>query len=616
MSDIIKLLPDSVANQIAAGEVVQRPASAVKELLENAIDAGATQISVIIKDAGRTLIQVLDNGKGMSETDARMCFERHATSKISNANDLFKLTTKGFRGEALASIAAIAQVEMKTKLHSATIGTLIEIDDSIVRKQEACQTANGTSIAVKNLFFNVPARRNFLKEDSTELKHIIEEFERVVIAHPEIGFKLISNTNEIFNLNATNLFQRILGVFGNNNKEKYVGLDENTPAVKITGYVGKPDAAKKRGADQYFFVNNRYFKHPYLNHAVTKAYDGLITDDQRPSYFIFLQVPTDKIDVNVHPTKTEIKFEEDKVIYALLHSAVKRALGKNNLGPSLDFNIETSFEITAPEDKIYYTPTIKVDSSFNPFKTNGGHANHNGGGNYATKPQPIEASNWASLYEIYKDAPEKLHEQSFQKESIKPIITENTIVIEDLVQVNDRYILQKTNHGLLFVEQQRAHEKILFEHYKQIVQHENSSSQRILFPISLELSAKDFMLMIELQANFKKLGFEIEQLGGNTIAINAVPADLTEYDPKHIIEGTLENYKLNTLETEGNKHESLAYSLAKESAIKVGRKLTKEEMGQILQELFRLEENKYTATGKTIYFIMHHDEIEVNFKKR
>jgi DNA mismatch repair protein MutL len=615
MSDIIKLLPDSVANQIAAGEVVQRPASAVKELLENAIDAGATQISVIVKDAGRTLIHIIDNGKGMCDTDARMCFERHATSKISNADDLFRLTTKGFRGEALASIAAIAQVELKSKLHDATVGTLIEIDDSIVRKQEACQTANGTSIAVKNLFFNVPARRNFLKEDSTELKHIIEEFERIVIAHPEIGFKLISNNNEIFNLSPTNLFQRILGVFGNNNKEKFVALDENTPAVKITGYVGKPDAAKKRGAEQYFFVNNRYFKHSYLNHAVTRAYEGLITDDQRPSYFIFLQVPTDKIDVNVHPTKTEIKFEEDKVIYALLHSAVKRGLGKNNLGPSLDFNIESSFEITAPADKIYYTPSIKVDASFNPFKSSNGGNSH-GSGTYSTQPKPIETSNWQSLYEIYKDAPEKMGEQAFQQETAKPMIEQDTIRIEDLVQVNDRYILQKTKKGLLFVEQQRAHEKILFEHYKQMITNENSSSQRILFPISLELSAKDFVLVEALKDDFTKLGFELENLGGNTIAINAVPADLTEYDPKHILEGTLENYKLNALETESDKNERLAFSLAKESAIKVGRKLTKEEMGQILTELFRLEENKYTATGKNIYYLMHHDELEVNFKRR
>jgi DNA mismatch repair protein MutL len=562
-------------------------------------------------------MQIVDNGKGMSDTDARMCFERHATSKISSADDLFRLTTKGFRGEALASIAAVAQVELKTKLHDAQLGTLIEIDDSTVRKQEPCQTANGTSIAVKNLFFNVPARRNFLKEDSTELRHIIEEFERIVLAHPEQSFKLISNNAEVFNLPASNRIQRILGVFGNTFKDKLVHIDETTPAVKISGYVGRPDAAKKRGAEQYFFVNNRYFKHPYLHHAVSKAYEHLIPEDQRPSYFIFLEVPANKIDVNVHPTKTEIKFEEDKVIYALLHSAVKRSLGKNNFGPSLDFESESSFEITVPaQNKVYYEPSITVNPHFNPFETQTAKSTSSGspyqGGQ---RKAGIQQNNWQDLYEIYKHEVNSEDDSKLNEKS-NVLFDAQKIATEELIQLDNKYILCKTIQGLMIVDQQRAHEKILFEHYLNIIKEKQTSAQRLLFPVSLELSVKDLSLIQDLKQDLETLGFEIDSLGGQTVAINAVPAELTEYDPKQVLEGVLENYKLNTLESEKNSISVLALSLAKESSIRSGRSLSLEEMGQIIHEWIKLPSNKYTEQGKLIYHLLPLDEIEVLFRKR
>ncbi|MGZ3931275.1 MAG: DNA mismatch repair endonuclease MutL [Bacteroidia bacterium] len=398
MSGIISLLPENVANQIAAGEVVQRPASVVKELLENAIDAGATQIKLIVKDAGKTLIQVIDNGKGMSPFDARLCFERHATSKIKSADDLFSIHTKGFRGEALASIAAVAQVELKTRREEDSVGQQISIDGGTFSDQTECQCATGSTFSVKNLFFNIPARRNFLKEDSTELKHIIDEFERVALPHPDIHFVLFSNANELFNLPASSLIQRIMGLFGSANNQKLVPIEQSTDVVKISGYVGKPESARRKRGSQYFFVNNRFIKSAYLNHAVYEAYKELIAHDSHPAWYLFLEVNPKDIDINIHPTKTEIKFIDEKTIYALLHSSVKRALGKANVGPGLDFDSEMSFDMP-PASKVVTQPTITVNTGYNPFKSNT---------NTGYKPQesPLEKSNkqhWENLYEGFKN---------------------------------------------------------------------------------------------------------------------------------------------------------------------------------------------------------------------
>ena len=614
MQNVITLLPDSVANQIAAGEVVQRPASIVKELLENAIDAKASFIKLIVKDAGKTLVQVIDNGMGMNPVDARMAFERHATSKIKIAEDLFKLHTKGFRGEALASIAAVAQVELKTKRNEDVVGQLIEIEGNKFIKQEECQTQTGSSFSVKNLFFNIPARRNFLKDDAVELKHIIDEFERVCLPHPNIHFQFYSNGNEIYNLPATTTIERISGLFNKTLQQKLVTIFEETDVVKIRGYIGKPENAKKRRGDQYFFVNDRFIKSPYLHHAVAEAYRDLISNDSHPAYYLFLEVNPQFIDINIHPTKTEIKFQDEKIIYALLHSSVKRALGKANVAPSLDFNSEMSFEIDYT--KKVSQPTVTVNQNYNPFQTNdksqAGYRQPS-----ETHLQKHNKENWQSLYESYTQPNEDGEQDRFELENPieqKQLFTENSF--EKKFQIYNKYIVCAHQDGVLVIDQQRAHEQILFEHYK-LVKDSNSATacQQILFPITIELTPNDFILIETLKSHFKLLGFEIEAFGKNTVIVQGTPAELGEFNTQEMIESILESYKLNTFDVKMDPFENLCKSMAKSASIKYGKQLEAEEMTMILENLFNCENPLYSPNGKPVIMEMNKIDLEAFFRK-
>lgn len=607
MSNIISLLPDHVANQIAAGEVVQRPASVVKELLENAIDAGATQIKLIVKDAGKSLIQVIDNGQGMSPFDARLCFERHATSKIKNADDLFNIHTKGFRGEALASIAAVAQVELKTRQQQDAVAQLIEIDGGKFVQQSECQAPVGTSFSIKNLFFNIPARRNFLKEDSTELRHIIEEFERVALPHYNIHFILYSNNNELFNLPAAGLIQRIMGLFSHNLNQKLVPIEQSTDVVKISGYVGKPETAKKKRGEQYFFVNNRFIKSPYLNHAVYEAYRELIASDAHPAYYIFLEVDPKTIDVNIHPTKTEIKFIDDKTIYALLHSSVKRALGKANVGPSLDFEAEMSFNLDAPtHNKTITQPTVSVNPDYNPFKTKSFS-----GGNSSVNTS--NKKNWETLYDGFKNSNEEEPEQNtFSNETAE---LNNETVTYKAFQLSGKYIVTSFGQNAVLIDQQRAHERILYEHFLNIKEQNPNSVQQMLFPIHMELSNNDFVLIQGLKSEFNVLGFDLEPFGKNNIVINGTPAELGELNAQQMIEGILESYKLNLLDKKIDMHDNLCRALAKNTCIKYGKFLDDTEMQTIISHLLNCNEPLYSPNGKPVMMEVEKEEIEKFFKR-
>ena len=614
MDNIITLLPESVANQIAAGEVVQRPASIVKELLENAIDAKATFIKLIVKDAGKTLVQVIDNGLGMNPVDARMAFERHATSKIKKAEDLFQLHTKGFRGEALASIAAVAQVELKTKREDDVVGQLIEIEGNKFIKQEECQAPTGSSFSVKNLFFNIPARRNFLKDDSVELKHIIDEFERVALPHPNIHFQLFSNGNELYNLPPATLIERISGLFGKSFQGKLVQIDETTDVVKISGYVGKPENAKKRRGDQYFFVNDRFIKSPYLHHSVAEAYRDLISSDSHAAYYLFLQVNPELIDINIHPTKTEIKFQDEKIIYALLHSSVKRALGKANLAPSLDFNTEMSFEIDYT--KTVSQPIVSVNADYNPFSS-ATNKNSSYQQPKETEQQKHNKQNWESLYQNYANTDYRGENETLQLEKQAE---QHTLAYENQTykgfQLYGKYIISAHQAGLLVIDQQRAHERILFEHYTATKDKTTASaSQQVLFPITIELTPNDFVLIETLTPHFKLLGFEIEPFGKNTIVIQGTPAELGEFNTQEMIEGILETYKLNTFDVKLDPFENMCRSMAKSAGIKYGKSLENEEIALMLEHLFNCENPMYSPNGKPIIMEMSKLDLEAFFKK-
>jgi DNA mismatch repair protein MutL len=605
VADIIKLLPENIANQIAAGEVVQRPASAVKELLENSIDSGATQISLIVKDGGKALIQVIDNGKGMSETDARLSFERHATSKISTADDLFAIKTKGFRGEAMAAIASVAQVELKTKTPEAATGTCILIEGGTFISQEPCQATNGTSVSIKNLFFNVPARRNFLKDDSIEFRHIVEEFERVVLPHPEISFKLHSNGNEIYNLPQTNLINRITGLLGNSLKDKLVSVNEESPTITIRGYVGTPVSAKKRRGSQYFFVNNRFIKNGYLHHALMGAYDQLIPSDEFPAYFLFIDVPPNTIDVNIHPTKTEVKFEDEKNLYAILKTSVKRALGKNNLAPSIDFDVEQIIEFNYGTKADIKTPQINVNPNYNPF------SDKKNGGDFDKKS--VSNSNWQSLYQDYlkpgsENALPQQDENLFHEQPLP------FAVPEKFFQLQSKYIAAMYDNGILLIDQQRAHERILYEHYKKSFQ-QHLPSQQELFPQTIELSSADMLLLNELNEDLKKLGFDIVLFGKDTVVIQGIPADLSSLNSAEVLNGLFENYKLNNLDVKLDKSENICRSLARNTCIKYGKELQSEEMRLLMEHLFACENHSFSPAGKVVYTQISIYEIDKLFKK-
>ena len=611
MTDIIHLLPDAVANQIAAGEVVQRPASAVKELLENSIDAGADKIQLVIKDAGKALIQIIDNGCGMSVTDARMCFERHATSKVKKAEDLFAIRTMGFRGEAMASIAAIAQVEMKTRRHEDEIGTCISIEGAQVTNQEPVATSAGTQISIKNLFFNTPARRNFLKSNPVEMRHIIDEFQRVALAHPQVFFSLHHDGVEIFNLPKGNLKQRIIHLFGNNYNERLVPVEEDTTIINLKGYIGKPAFAKKTRGEQFFFVNNRFIKDPYLNHAVSSAFDDLLPDDSFPLYVLFIEIDPSKIDVNVHPTKTEIKYLDEKAIYAILKSAVKRSIGRYNISPTLDFDQETGFSnmisLKAVEDIV--PPSISFNPDFNPFSNDNtsASAGYTSGRNYENKPS---TKNWGSLYEITQQP--EVEQASFYADDS---VLETTK--KQYMQLHNRYIVSQIKSGLMVIDQQMAHERILYERFLVHLDDRKGASQQSLFPQTITLNANDFELAKSLLDDIKSLGFDVREFGKNTLVVEGVPADLgsSSVNETQLFEQLIEGFKNAQQELKLNKRDSLARSLAKNSAIKAGTTLSQEEMNTLIDELFACKTPNFSVSGKPVIQTITLDELDKKFEK-
>jgi len=608
MSNLIKLLPDAVANQIAAGEVVQRPASAVKELLENSIDSGATHVQLIIKDAGKTLIQVIDDGCGMGETDARMCFERHATSKIKETNDLFSIRTKGFRGEAMASIAAVAQVEMKTKLHDQEVGVKIDIEGSKILTQEPVQTPNGTSLAIKNLFFNIPARRNFLKSNQVETRHIIDEFQRVALTHPEVSFKMTHNGSEIFNLPQGTLRQRIVNVFGKKFNQSLVPIDEKTSITNLIGFIGKPEFAKKTRGEQFFFVNKRYIKNSYLNYAVMQAYQDLIPTKSFPSYFIYMDMDPASIDINIHPTKTEIKFEDEKAIYAILNSAVKQSIGKYQVAPSLDFDQETSFNVEPFQKGMEVkVPEIKVNPQFNPFEKEVSRKSESSKG--SDRNDTPSARQIDALQQFYSQQRETIPAQKEQDSNeLLPIDLDKKIF-----QVHNRYIYSQIKSGFILIDQQKAHERILYEKFSFSIQNHSIASQKELFPVQLEFSASNFALLKEIWEEVQLMGFDIVEFGKNTISINGVPSGIKDTDYQRSFEQILEQVKNNQDKLNLNIQESLVRAMAFNMSIKKGKQLTELEMNNLIDELFACDQPEYAINGKKTYLTFTTDELDKLF---
>ncbi len=617
MSDIIKLLPDSVANQIAAGEVIQRPASALKELLENSIDSGADNIKIIIKDAGKTLIQVIDNGCGMSETDARLSFERHATSKIQAAKDLFSIRTLGFRGEALASIAAIAHVEMKTKRIEDELGTKINVEGSEIIEQEDCSCPHGTSISIKNLYFNVPARRNFLKSNTVETRHIIEEFFRVALINPDIAFSMFHNSREVFRVSKSTQKHRIIGLYGKNYNERLVPVNQETNFVSISGFIGKPEFSKKTRGEQYFFVNKRFIKHPYLHHAVVNAMMELLPRDSFPSYFLNIDVPTNTIDINIHPTKTEISFQDNQLIYAIIRSAIRQSLGKFSISPTIDFDVEKSFDI--PPLKAGETPKFpqpKINPDYDPFKS--------------SKPRelPPEVSmrqesnrqNWEELYKQNFPAgvDEKTddHNRNFEHATIKPDWSSEETEVEEYTpfQLQNKYILSKVKSGILVIEQQRAHEKILFERYLKMLESQSGASQQQLFPEQINFSPADAEIINEIKNELYFLGVDLSKFGKNTFVVNGIPADACGQNIMVLLEKIIESYKNGMIDVNLNKKINLARSTAVNMAVKAGKKLETEEMLRMIDELFACKLPDVSLDGKPALKIFSIEEIEKAFK--
>jgi DNA mismatch repair protein MutL len=602
MSDIIQLLPDSIANQIAAGEVVQRPASAVKELMENSIDAKATVIQVIVKEAGKTLIQVIDNGMGMSETDARMSLERHATSKIRKAEDLFTLHTKGFRGEALASIAAVSQMEMRTRLADQELGTCLVVEGSEVKKQEPVACEKGTSISVKNLFYNIPARRNFLKSNPVELKHVIDEFQRLALAHPDIVFSFVQTDEVVYDLPSSRLSQRIVNIFGKSYQEQLATCQEETNLVKVSGYVGKPDFARKTRGEQFLFVNNRFIRSNYLHHAVMSAFENLLPENSFPFYVIFIDIDPKHIDVNVHPTKTEIKFDDERAVYAVVRSAVRQAIGSHNLTPAIDFDADVNIisklsQAAAQSNDVYF------DERF------------------STSLRSSNQEGWEKLFEQSKNFGDRPPEpQVLRFESgvnntsgdwVDPAREEKT-----LVQLHQRYIMREVRSGLMILDQQFAHERILYEKFLHHLKNRSAQSQQDLFPQTVSLSAADFALVMEMEQEIAALGFRLEVFGKNTILINGVPTNLSTNSGKALFEGLLEQFKINQSDLSIPLKENLARSLAKRAGIKAGQKLIKEEMKALIDGLFACATSNYTPDGIPTFFIFELRKIESYFNRQ
>ncbi|MDO7138386.1 DNA mismatch repair endonuclease MutL [Algibacter lectus] len=615
MADIIQLLPDHVANQIAAGEVVQRPASVVKELLENAIDAGSDSIKLIIKDAGKTLVQVIDNGKGMSTTDARLSFERHATSKIRNAEDLFQLHTKGFRGEALASIAAIAHVELKTKQPHDDVGNTIVMEGSKVTSQDVVVTPQGTSVSVKNLFFNIPARRNFLKSDNVELRHIIDEFHRVALAHPGIGFVFYNNGNEAFNLPISNYRQRIVNIFGTKTNEKLVPVEEETEVLKISGFVGKPEFAKKTRGEQYFFVNDRFIKSAYLNHAIASAYDGLLKNGTHASYFLNLTVDPQTIDINIHPTKTEIKFDDEHTLYAILRSAVKHSLGQFNIAPVLDFerdaNLDTPYELKK-ESARASTPTIEVDRSFNPFQDEAPVKQRA----VSYKKEPTES--WESLYVGLESKGTKTQqdfsEVHFETEEATVSMFDKDIEkTHTTYQLHNKYIVSTIKSGMLVIDQHRAHQRILYEDYLQHLTIKGALSQQLLFPLDLHFSNQEIAVIIQLKEDLEHTGFVFSNVKEESIEIIGVPVGVPESEVSIILEQLISDVENEVPDSNFSATDLLAKSMAKSLAIKTGQSLQKDEQEHLVNKLFACKEPNVSPTNRTTFVTMSVDELDKKF---
>ncbi len=606
MPDIIQLLPDNIANQIAAGEVIQRPASAVKELLENAVDAGADEIRLLISDAGKALVQVIDNGKGMSETDARMAFERHATSKITTIDDLFRIKTMGFRGEALASIAAVAQVELKTKKAGESTGTYIEIENSVVKKQEPIGMVDGTSIAMKNLFFNVPARRNFLKSNAAEMRHIVDEFIRVAMAFPEIFFSLSSNGQEVFHLEKGSLKQRIIQVCGNQYNTKLVSVQENTDYLNITGFVGKPETARKTRGDQYFFVNNRFIKSAYLNHAVMGAFDEMIAKDSFPMYALFIELDPAQVDINVHPTKQEIKFEDEKIVYAFVQSAVKHALAQFSITPTLDFDLDLSIQqldavsqpfteekkTAAASSSLYQTFSKKNQAHFIEAKS--------------------ELKHWKEFYEKPGDKP-LAESYELPAAEIKPVSNKPDLETSSLLQLHNSYIIVQNDKGYLLIHQQNAHERVLYERFIAALDGKHIAVQRSLFPATMELAPADTALLSELLPELQQLGYLLEPFGSNTFVIQGTPADVEQGNEKRAIEKMLEQYKHYSSDLKFSKREKLIRSMAWQQSIKAGTVLDQKELKALVTDLFNCKVPNTTANGKPTYMEFKKEEMDKMF---
>ena len=633
MADIINLLPDNIANQIAAGEVIQRPASAVKELLENAVDAGATEVKLIIQDAGKQLVQVIDNGKGMSETDARMSFERHATSKIRNIDDLFHIRTMGFRGEALASIAAVAQVELKTKRAEDETGTYVEIENSMVKLQEPVAAANGTSIAMKNLFFNVPARRNFLKSNAAEMRHIIDEFMRVALSFPNIFFSLTNNGTQIFHLEKGSLKQRIVQVLGQHYNARLVTVQEKTDYLNIYGFVGKPDTAKKTRGDQYFFVNNRFIRSAYLNHAVMSAFKEMIPADSFPLYALFIDLDPAQVDINVHPTKQEIKFEDEKIVYAFVQAAVKHALAQFSITPTLEFDLDPTIQQLDAVNKPFTEDQQQAARSSDLAK----NFSQRGQAHFIQPTDKAELKHWKDFFE--KDGTEQSAMDSGQKEEkfeslldklkkqdgggdyvppaqhytpfAKQLVDDNAL----LFQLHSSYIVAPTARGFMLIHQQLAHERILYERFAAATVGKSIPAQRSLFPVTLQLSASDAVLLQELAGDLNQLGYLIEPFGANSFVIQGTPADVSTGNEKLAIENLLEQFKHFSSDLKFSRREKLIRSLAWQQAIKPGTPLSLDEMRGLTTDLFKCAQPNVTASGNPTYIEFKKDYLEQLFKR-
>jgi len=634
MLDIIHLLPDSIANQIAAGEVVQRPASVVKELMENSIDAQANNIQLIVKDAGRTLIQVIDDGMGMSATDARMSFERHATSKIRTADDLFSILTMGFRGEALASIAAIAQVELRSRRITDEVGTMIRIEGSEIKSQESVSCTKGTNFQVKNLFFNVPARRNFLKSNPVEMKHILDEFQRVSLAHPEITFTLYHNDVEVYNLPAGKLSRRIIDIFGKTYREQLASCEEETPFVNISGFLGKPESAKKGRGEQFFFVNKRFIKHNYLHHAVLSAFESTIPEGSSPFYVLFIEIDPSHTDINIHPTKTEIKFDDERAVYAIIRSAVRRAIGVYNLTPTIDFESDINFANLTNTNRFSDSPN-PINPSFSGLSDfeNARASSQQGtyqpqkDDDYREKRGAVQrdnassnTENWRKLFEGLEGfKPNNPATLGFDSEQMTMgskanVISDETRRIAEIqeisaIQIQNRFIVAQAKSGMMLIDQRAAYERILYEKYNNNLKNKKSFTQQLLFPKTLDLQPADYQLVIEIQEEIKALGFSFEEFGQHTIKINGVPPEVQEENEKEIFEGLVQQFKTNQTDLQLDRLENIARSFSKRSSSKYMGELSKIEINLLIHQLFETAVPSYTPNGEPIMTILSLEQL-------